>query len=99
MCIVKYRLIYSTIAHRTIIIAQSVNVLSGKDIGQTVMTEKDIDNIKKLARTKKHLFDLLAQSVAPSIFGHDYIKKAILLMLLGGMEKNLTNGIHIRGYL
>ncbi|CAG8531504.1 4267_t:CDS:2 [Paraglomus brasilianum] len=82
---------------RTIIIAQSVNVLSGKDIGQTVMTEKDINNIKKLARTKKHLFDLLARSVAPSIFGHDYIKKAILLMLLGGMEKNLTNGIHIRG--
>lgn len=32
-----------------------------------------------------------------SIFGYDYIKKVILLMLLGGMEKNLENGMYLRG--
>lgn len=84
---------------RTLILANNVIMLSSKSgggIAQATITDTDIRNINKVAK-KKNVFELLSQSLAPSIYGHDHIKKAILLMLLGGMEKNLDNGTHLRG--
>ncbi|KAK4697282.1 DNA replication licensing factor MCM3, partial [Lecanoromycetidae sp. Uapishka_2] len=84
---------------RTLILANNVIMLSSKSgggIAQAAITDTDIRNINKIAK-KKNVFELLSQSLAPSIYGHDHIKKAILLMLLGGMEKNLDNGTHLRG--
>ena len=84
---------------RTLILANNVILLSSKSgggIAQATITDTDIRNINKVSK-KKNVFELLSQSLAPSIYGHDHIKKAILLMLLGGMEKNLDNGTHLRG--
>lgn len=84
---------------RTLVMANNVIQLSSKSgggIAQATITDTDIRNINKVSK-KKNVFELLSQSLAPSIYGHDYIKKALLLMLLGGMEKNLDNGTHLRG--
>lgn len=84
---------------RTLILANNVVLLSSKSgggIAQATITDRDVREINKMSKNKK-VFELLAQSLAPSIFGHDFIKKAILLQLLGGMEKNLANGTHLRG--
>lgn len=84
---------------RTLILANNVIALSSKSgggIANATITDTDIRNINKISK-EKHVFELLSQSLAPSIYGHDHIKKAILLMLLGGMEKNLENGTHLRG--
>ncbi|KAK4157244.1 hypothetical protein C8A00DRAFT_11849 [Chaetomidium leptoderma] len=84
---------------KTVLLANNVVLLSTKSgggVATATITDTDIRNINKIAKKQK-LFELLSQSLAPSIYGHDYIKKAILLMLLGGMEKNLENGTHLRG--
>ena len=39
----------------------------------------------------------LASSIAPEIFGHDDVKKALLLQLVGGATKTLADGMKIRG--
>ncbi|TBU34924.1 ATP dependent DNA helicase [Dichomitus squalens] len=84
---------------KSLILANNINLLSSKiggGIAQTPLTDYDIRQINQLSK-KAGIFKLLSQSLAPSIYGHDKIKEAILLLLLGGAEKNLPNGTHIRG--
>ena len=43
------------------------------------------------------LYSNLVSSMAPTVFGHEEIKKGILLMLLGGVHKVTPEGINLRG--
>ncbi|XP_040839462.1 DNA replication licensing factor MCM3 isoform X2 [Ochotona curzoniae] len=87
---------YTSGTFRTVLIACNVKQMS-KDI-QPSFSAEDIAKIKKFSKTRsKDMFDQLARSLAPSIHGHDYVKKAILCLLLGGVERDLENGSHIRG--
>ncbi|KAG6877575.1 hypothetical protein C0992_009658 [Termitomyces sp. T32_za158] len=45
------------------------------------------------------LFNRLAQSVAPEIYGHEDVKKALILLLVGGVTKVTGDGMKIRGDL
>lgn len=80
---------------RTILIANNISQLS-KDATNSVSRE-DVFHCRKLSRKKGDIFNLLARSLAPTIHGHTYIKKAILCLLLGGLEKVLPNGTRLRG--
>ena len=60
------------------------------------MSEQDIKNIRKLSKDED-VFEVLGASIAPTIEGHKFVKKSILLQLLGGAEKILENGTHLRG--
>ncbi|KAG6862077.1 hypothetical protein C0995_007207 [Termitomyces sp. Mi166 len=45
------------------------------------------------------LYNRLARSVAPEIYGHDDVKKALILLLVGGVTKVTGDGMKIRGDL
>lgn len=45
------------------------------------------------------LYDKLAHSIAPEIYGHEDVKKALLLLLVGGVTKVTGDGMKIRGDL
>jgi len=84
---------------RSLLLANNIVLLSSKiggGIAQTPLTDSNIRMINQLSK-RTDIFKLLSESLAPSIYGHGFIKQAILLLLLGGAEKNLPNGTHIRG--
>uniref|UniRef100_A0A6I8NBV4 DNA replication licensing factor MCM3 n=1 Tax=Ornithorhynchus anatinus TaxID=9258 RepID=A0A6I8NBV4_ORNAN len=87
---------YTSGTFRTVLVACNVKQMT-KDV-QPSFSADDVAKIKKFSKThSKDIFEQLARSLAPSIHGHDYVKKAILCMLLGGVEKVLDNGSRIRG--
>lgn len=89
----------SSASFRTVIVANGVYPMHARSTGVAAhekLTDHDVRNINKLAKDDA-VFDVLATSLAPSVYGLDHIKKAVLLMLFGGLEKNLDNGAHLRG--
>ncbi|XP_049851818.1 uncharacterized protein LOC126327206 [Schistocerca gregaria] len=81
---------------QTLIVANNIQVI-GKDAQGPVITAEDVQNIKSLAKDP-NVFEILSRSIAPSVYGYSYIKKGILMQLLGGAEQDLkSTGIRIRG--
>lgn len=56
---------------------------------------REIEEIKSVPG----LFTRLASSIAPEIFGHEDVKRALLLLLVGGVTKSVGDGMKIRGDL
>ena len=53
-------------------------------------------NLIFVTTTEADFYETLAASIAPEIYGHEDIKKALLLLLVGGVDRN-PNGMKIRG--
>ncbi|KAL5177068.1 DNA replication licensing factor MCM3 1 [Glycine soja] len=67
--------IYKALARkRTVLIANNVSLLN-KEANVPIYSVEDVKNIKEIA-ARDDAFDLLSNSLAPSIYGHSWIKKA-----------------------
>lgn len=60
------------------------------------ITEDEELEIKELAR-RPDIYDLFTNSIAPSIFGMNHIKKSLMLQLFGGVARLNEDGTRNRG--
>ncbi|CAG8941191.1 unnamed protein product [Penicillium salamii] len=64
--------------------------------GSGVFSEEEEQQFLELSR-RPDLYDALARSIAPSIYGNVDMKKAIVCLLMGGSKKILPDGMKLRG--
>ncbi|EHA22069.1 DNA replication licensing factor mcm7 [Aspergillus awamori] len=62
-------------------------------------TAMDSRTLRKIDQYQKsgNMYEYLSRSIAPEIYGHLDVKKALLLLLIGGVTKEMGDGLHIRG--
>lgn len=55
------------------------------------------DEEEQIARLAEDgdIYNKLARSLAPEIFGHEDVKKALLLLLVGGPHRKLKDGMKV----
>lgn len=44
-----------------------------------------------------HIYSRLVESIAPTVYGHEIVKKGLLLQLMGGVHKQTQEGMNLRG--
>ncbi|XP_053824553.1 DNA replication licensing factor MCM7 [Vidua chalybeata] len=54
------------------------------------------EELQEITGTGEDFYGKLAASIAPEIFGHEDVKKSLLLLLVGGVERS-PRGMRIRG--
>ncbi|OAA77831.1 DNA replication licensing factor mcm7 [Akanthomyces lecanii RCEF 1005] len=69
-----------------------------KAYSEMIVDPSLVRRIEKYRQTGQ-VYELLAKSIAPEIFGHLDVKKALLLLLIGGVGKEMGDGMKIRGDL
>jgi len=69
---------------------------SGRTATSTTLTPSEEEEFRNLAANPK-IYDIIAKSIAPSIFGCPDMKRAIACLLFGGSRKRLPDGLTRRG--
>jgi DNA replication licensing factor MCM2 len=79
---------------QTIIEANMVRRFGDDDIVE--LTDEDKNQIRELSKQHR-IGEKIINSIAPSIYGHEFIKKALALAMFGGEPKDIGGKHRIRG--
>lgn len=67
-----------------------------EDFSDLVLNEKDVKAIIEFSKDPK-IYEKFTKAIAPSIYGHEKIKQALILQLMGGVRKVKEDKTVIRG--
>lgn len=62
------------------------------------MTEK-VNALRNTYDSEHELFLQMSKSICPEIFGMEEVKQSLLLLMIGGVTKEMSDGMRIRGHL
>ncbi|SPR00136.1 DNA replication licensing factor MCM6 [Plasmodiophora brassicae] len=68
----------------------------GDGDGVLQLTEEEKAEIFRIRDTPR-LYTRMARCIAPAVYGHDEVKRGILLMLFGGVHKDTSSHVGLRG--
>ena len=76
---------------------EAQHITQHKKAYQTLTLDPRIIKRIESYKSSGHMYEYLARSIAPEIYGHLDVKKALLLLLIGGVTKEMGDGMRIRG--
>ncbi|OAA70827.1 DNA replication licensing factor mcm6 [Akanthomyces lecanii RCEF 1005] len=60
------------------------------------MNHTEIEDLRAMVHGD-HIYSRLVQSIAPMVYGHEVVKKGLLLQLMSGVSKTTPEGMQLRG--
>lgn len=72
---------------------------AGQNMQNSNLSEQDHKLIYEQMFCTPSLYNKMAESICPTVFGHIEVKRGVLLMLLGGVHKRTLEKISLRGDL
>ncbi|KAI8352356.1 MCM2/3/5 family-domain-containing protein [Mortierella sp. GBAus27b] len=61
------------------------------------LKQEEIDELRDMVNLEGQIYNKLALSIAPAVFGHHTVKQGLLLQMMGGVHKTTPEGINLRG--
>ncbi|KAJ2759935.1 MCM DNA helicase complex subunit mcm6, partial [Coemansia nantahalensis] len=68
-----------------------------RDAFLSSLTRAEREELAAMSANTDEIYPQLVQSIAPTVFGHEEVKRGILLQLLGGVHKRTAEGMRLRG--
>jgi DNA replication licensing factor MCM6 len=77
-------------------VKSSSTILRESEDINTIFSQREQEEIIRM-KDESNIYQKMTKCIAPNVFGHDEVKKGILLMLFGGVNKTTGEGIKLRG--